>query len=115
MFSVIGTIQNNSAGNGGGGFHIDGPTAITMSDFDFLSNTASGTPGGGALAVFNCVIMLTVCDFIGIAVLNWGGGLFSFQFETELTIANFFGYPLGVGGGGLFRQENKDLSKGLLI
>lgn len=75
-------VYNNTAGIGGGGIYIEGPTALTLTGCNITGNTASGAKGGGGVSFYpnassiplNATIKKTTISN-NVAAVGPGGGI----------------------------------------
>ena len=69
------TFMANTATEGGGGIFAAGADNITISNCQFHENDASSNPGGGGALVTGGPTTITDCDFVANTALGSGGGL----------------------------------------
>lgn len=94
------TFQGNTARSGGGA-HISNST-VTITNTQFITNTATGGAGGGMYVYPTSLITLTNVAFINNSATDQGGGMYLFEDNTLVgTDLTFRGNEAGGGGGGL--------------
>ena len=114
------TFMANTATQGGGGIFAAGADNITISNCQFHENDAGSNPGGGGGLVTGGPATITDCDFVANTAFGSGGGLLigalSGGETTEITNCSFVGNVAqqqdggGVaihngGGSGVFRFD----------
>jgi Right handed beta helix region len=103
-------VENTCGMNGGGLFFQDSPEANTTIFDTVVENNNAGNAGGGVYLA-NVMASFTSCSITyNTATLGNGGGLFSTDSEITISESSLADNTCGTNGGGVFFQDSPEVN-----